>query len=38
MLFRSNEEAQAARARISEVVEGQIVVGHTIDACARIVS
>jgi len=38
MLFRSNEEAQAARARISEVVEGQIVVGHTIDACVRIVS
>lgn len=38
LLFATDEEAEAARARISEVVEGQIVVGHTIDACVRIVS
>jgi hypothetical protein len=31
-------EAIAARARISEVVEGQIVAGRTIDACVKIVS
>ena len=30
-------KAEEARARISQVVEGQIVVGHTIDACVRIV-
>ena len=38
LLFRTDAEAEAARARISEVVEGQIVVGRTIDACVRIVS
>ena len=38
LLFRTDEEAEEARALISEVVEGQIVVGHTIDACVRIVS
>jgi 16S rRNA (adenine1518-N6/adenine1519-N6)-dimethyltransferase len=38
MLFATDEEAEAAAARISEVVEGQIVVGHTIDTCVRIVS
>jgi 4-diphosphocytidyl-2-C-methyl-D-erythritol kinase len=38
VLFRTDEEAEAARARISEVVEGHIVVGHTIDACVRIVT
>ncbi len=37
LLFATVEEAEEARARISEVVEGQIVVGHTIDACVRIV-
>jgi 4-diphosphocytidyl-2-C-methyl-D-erythritol kinase len=38
LLFATAAEAEAARARISEVVEGQIVVGRTIDACVRIVS
>lgn len=38
LLFPTNEEAEGARVRISEVVEGQIVVGRTIDACVRIVS
>jgi 16S rRNA (adenine1518-N6/adenine1519-N6)-dimethyltransferase len=38
LLFATTAQAEAARARISEVVEGQIVVGHTIDACVRIVS
>jgi 16S rRNA (adenine1518-N6/adenine1519-N6)-dimethyltransferase len=38
LLFATVEEAEEARARISEVVQGQIVVGHTIDACVRIVS
>ena len=38
LLFAFHAEAEAARERISEVVEGQIVVGHTIDACVRIVS
>jgi 16S rRNA (adenine1518-N6/adenine1519-N6)-dimethyltransferase len=37
LLFRTDEEAEAARARIREVVEGHIVVGHTIDAGVRIV-
>ncbi len=38
LLFPTDSEAEAARVRISEVVEGQIVVGRTIDACVRIVS
>jgi 16S rRNA (adenine1518-N6/adenine1519-N6)-dimethyltransferase len=38
LLFRTDAEAEAARARISEVVEGQIVVGRTVDACVRVVS
>ncbi|HTK15731.1 MAG TPA: 16S rRNA (adenine(1518)-N(6)/adenine(1519)-N(6))-dimethyltransferase RsmA [Acidimicrobiia bacterium] len=38
LLFATTAEAEAARARIGEVVEGHIVVGHTIDACVRIVS
>jgi 4-diphosphocytidyl-2C-methyl-D-erythritol kinase len=38
LLFHSDEEAEAARARIREVVEGHIVVGHTINAGVRIVS
>ena len=38
LLFHSDEEAEAARARIREVVEGHTVVGHTIDAGVRIVS
>jgi 4-diphosphocytidyl-2C-methyl-D-erythritol kinase len=38
LLFATTAEAEAARTRISAVVEGQIVVGHTIDACVRIVS
>jgi 16S rRNA (adenine1518-N6/adenine1519-N6)-dimethyltransferase len=38
LLFANHEEADAAAARITEVVEGQIVVGRTIDACVRIVS
>ena len=31
-------EAEAARARIAEVVEGQIVVGRTVEAGVRLVS
>jgi 16S rRNA (adenine1518-N6/adenine1519-N6)-dimethyltransferase len=36
MLFRTDAEAEAARARISAVVEGQIVVGRTVDAGVRL--
>jgi 4-diphosphocytidyl-2C-methyl-D-erythritol kinase len=38
LLFRTDAEADAARARIAEMVEGQVVVGRTIDAGVRIVS
>jgi 4-diphosphocytidyl-2-C-methyl-D-erythritol kinase len=38
LLFATHEEADEAAARIAEVVEGQVVVGHTIDACVRIVA
>jgi 16S rRNA (adenine1518-N6/adenine1519-N6)-dimethyltransferase len=37
MLFPTEAEAEAARARIAEIVEGQIVVGRTVDAGVRIV-
>jgi 16S rRNA (adenine1518-N6/adenine1519-N6)-dimethyltransferase len=38
LLFRTDAEAEAARARIAEVVEGQIVVGRTVEAGVRLVS
>src|SRR6185369_4534918 len=38
LLFRTDAEAEAAQARIADVVEGQIVVGRTAEAGVRLVS
>jgi hypothetical protein len=36
VVFRDMGDAEAARARVADAVDGQVVVGHTVDRGVRV--